>query len=326
MANKITTFNQFKLLASKSKTYINNAISNLAGLTSTAISELQSGKQDKLTGKEGQVVGFDVKGNVINVGGPINENIFVNGHFANPINQRGQTEYTDGGYGIDGWRGIMSIENGYVKAKNHILQLIEKPIFDIQLTFSVLLYNGQLLYGTASIPSSNSYERVLFHESSNDDVVVQLLKYEESNNKFMIWSNHEIDAIAAKLELGDHQTLAHQDTSGNWVLNEIPNYALELLKCQRYYRCYVNMIGVLGENWGGVYRSGDITYGTMRTTPAVTIESCTIPNIGEIPSGMFGIFSYDSSVRCYIKQDALPGVDFTGKYIELKNVVLNAEL
>ncbi len=41
---------------------------------------------------------------------------------------------------------------------------------------------------------------------------------------------------AIKLELGEHQTLAHQDASGNWVLNDPPpNKALELLKCQRYY-------------------------------------------------------------------------------------------
>ena len=37
--------------------------------------------------------------------------------------------------------------------------------------------------------------------------------------------------IAAKLELGSQQTLAHQDEDGNWVLNEIPNYNEQLLRC-----------------------------------------------------------------------------------------------
>ena len=36
---------------------------------------------------------------------------------------------------------------------------------------------------------------------------------------------------AAKLEIGAHQTLAHQDGSGNWILNEVPVKAEELLKC-----------------------------------------------------------------------------------------------
>ena len=39
---------------------------------------------------------------------------------------------------------------------------------------------------------------------------------------------------AIKLELGPIQTLAHQE-NGVWVLNDIPNYAEELAKCQRYF-------------------------------------------------------------------------------------------
>ena len=42
--------------------------------------------------------------------------------------------------------------------------------------------------------------------------------------------------IAAKLELGDTQTLAHQDSSGNWVLNEIPDFGEQLRRCQWYHR------------------------------------------------------------------------------------------
>ena len=42
-----------------------------------------------------------------------------------------------------------------------------------------------------------------------------------------------VDIVAAKLEIGSTQTLVHQK-NGVWVLNEIPNYAEELFKCQRY--------------------------------------------------------------------------------------------
>jgi len=38
---------------------------------------------------------------------------------------------------------------------------------------------------------------------------------------------------AVKLEIGSTQTLAHQENNV-WVLNEIPNYSDELIKCQRY--------------------------------------------------------------------------------------------
>lgn len=41
----------------------------------------------------------------------------------------------------------------------------------------------------------------------------------------------EIDIIAGKIDVGNTQTLAHQDENGNWVLNDLPpNRALEALK------------------------------------------------------------------------------------------------
>ena len=39
---------------------------------------------------------------------------------------------------------------------------------------------------------------------------------------------------AAKLEIGDTQTLAHQE-SGAWVLNEMPDYGEQLQKCMAYF-------------------------------------------------------------------------------------------
>lgn len=49
--------------------------------------------------------------------------------------------------------------------------------------------------------------------------------------------------LAAKLELGDTQTLAHQDSSGNWILNEIPDFGEQLRRCQRYARAYKCLLG-----------------------------------------------------------------------------------
>jgi hypothetical protein len=46
-----------------------------------------------------------------------------------------------------------------------------------------------------------------------------------------------IRAIAAKLEIGSTQTLAHLDGS-TWVLNELPNFSMELAKCQRYFQTF----------------------------------------------------------------------------------------
>ena len=46
------------------------------------------------------------------------------------------------------------------------------------------------------------------------------------------------ELVAIKLELGDQQTLAHQDADGNWVLNEIPDYGEQLARCQRYFQTF----------------------------------------------------------------------------------------
>lgn len=80
------------------------------------------------------------------------------------------------------------------------------------------------------------------------------------------------NVIAAKLELGDTQTLAHQDTNGNWVLNDsIPNKQQELAKCQRTY--------IRGEGWHYAYAGGTMSSQiihidfpvTMRAMPVITL-------------------------------------------------------
>lgn len=57
---------------------------------------------------------------------------------------------------------------------------------------------------------------------SNPDIGIQLKKGTSTLIK------------AAKLELGDTQTLAHQDSSGNWILNEIPDFGEQLRRCMYY--------------------------------------------------------------------------------------------
>ena len=70
--------------------------------------------------------------------------------------------------------------------------------------------------------------------------------------------------LAAKLELGSQQTLAHQE-NGVWVLNEIPNYGEQLRRCQRY--CFV---------WG---------YGAKKTS-CLAVMQCVQPGVlfGLIPT------------------------------------------
>lgn len=83
--------------------------------------------------------------------------------------------------------------------------------------------------------------------------------------------------LAAKLELGDTQTLAHQDSSGNWILNEIPDFGEQLRRCQRYFQRHeINVNAFIP----AVMFGGELTYAhffipfltKMRTVPTATVQ------------------------------------------------------
>ncbi len=80
------------------------------GVTQEQLDEAMAVKQDKLTGHPGQVVGFNTSGTAQMVQGWSNPNLLDNWYFADPINQRGQMEYSDTGYTIDRWRTISDIK------------------------------------------------------------------------------------------------------------------------------------------------------------------------------------------------------------------------
>lgn len=87
--------------------------------------------------------------------------------------------------------------------------------------------------------------------------------------------------LAAKLEIGSTQTLAHRE-GDRWVLNEIPDYGEQLRRCLRYCRVddftdsyTVAAFGVAASEtyWRGLLPS----YSDMRTKPTIAI-------IGDNPS------------------------------------------
>ena len=86
--------------------------------------------------------------------------------------------------------------------------------------------------------------------------------------------NNGQNFYAAKLEPGPFQTLAHQEGS-KWVLNDPPpNYALELLKCQRHFYA-ANAIG------------NSIAYfgqGTTNNTNTLVEIEVQIPNMRSYPA------------------------------------------
>lgn len=192
----------------------------------------------------------------------VNPNLLDNWYFGNPVNQKGQTEYTSNGYGMDRWNigADVIVTDKYVtlRATGQYSQIFQP--FDLQLagkivTMSALIkahsnhsvglllydYVNQKMYSPDFVvtPTANQWMLVSTSFSVVDSAPNKLnfIFYPDKSES----GNQTVDILAAKLELGPTQTLGHLE-NGNWVLNEIPVYSDQLARCQRYMLQLVNTI------------------------------------------------------------------------------------
>ena len=153
-----------------------------------------------------------------------------------PINQRGQTVYSAGDYGIDRWvmyspSGNLQSDGLHFSANESIAQNLESSLINAlngkTVTMSVLTSDGLF---AGSIVYDKTVAQYFYAQG------ISLVKGVGGNgsNYAQVFTSSPTVVCAAKLEPGSNQTLAHQE-NGVWVLNEIPNYAEELAKCQRYF-------------------------------------------------------------------------------------------
>ena len=177
-----------------------------------------------------------------------NPNLLDNWYFAYPVNQRNVSGTIDAvGYFLDRWKlvsGSVTIGSNGIILNGTIVQILETAV------------------GTDVTASALTTEGVVVASYDNNSKTISLTGTGQT-------------FVAAKLELGSQQTLAHQDVDGNWVLNEIPDYGEQLRRCQRY------ALALSRQSGHSVYGSGMINAGqnarivvplpvTMRTAPTVT--------------------------------------------------------
>lgn len=164
-----------------------------------------------------------------------------------PINQRGQTSYSNDGYTIDRWKsgtyGIAEITasgvnfgktiapNGYNLYSQYV------PIDDswVGKTFTLSALGSEGLVKGSGVLSASNYVDT---NSVSNTYSRFRYKYDNTNKCVSVDAIMDLTNIiwyAVKFELGSEQTLAHLE-NGEWVLNEIPDYGEELAKCQRFYR------------------------------------------------------------------------------------------
>lgn len=188
-------------------------------------------------------------------GGGVNPNLLDNWYFGRPVNQRGQVEYTENGYIIDRWKsGVKKaiVANKYITLQSNgtysqIFQPFELQLAGKVVTMSALINThsghnvGMLLYDYANDKSyspdfivattANQWMVVStsFRVADNAPDKLNLIFYPDRTEA----GDQTVDILAAKLELGSAQTLAHKE-GDRWILNEIPDYGEQLRRCTYY--------------------------------------------------------------------------------------------
>ena len=156
-----------------------------------------------------------------------NRNLLDNWYFANSVNQRGQTEYSVQGHNIDRWIFIGGLK--ITITKNGI------KISNASKTLSVLANSNLYSVSDTLLFASDDSNPVGCCSTVTPFGKLRMYSFKNSTEFTIdIAPGQEVLLQAAKLELGSFQTLAHKEGS-KWVLNEIPDYATELAKCQRYF-------------------------------------------------------------------------------------------
>lgn len=209
-----------------------------------------------------------------------------------PINQRGQTQYTGDVNCIDRWHcytGLDIHSDGvdfsqimpaqYAPSLSQHLEKV-RLVPGLPYALSVLWSDGTFWANSAVLQNSTSWQI----ESGSVNANGCAIRSRNANYwQVAIWNTDTSRRlVAAKLEVGTEQTIAHQEI-GAWVLNEIPDFEIEWEKCNKYLRVYYRdstlaKSRMLGVRFSHESRAGYAMFAVpidppMASTPTVTNNS-----------------------------------------------------
>ncbi len=217
-------------------------------------------KQDALTGRRGQVVGFGADGAAEAVQGWSGRNLLINWDFRRPVNRNGRPEYTGGEMTIDRWslsmsgpgislrvlpEGGVSLDKTQGGVFGRVAQRLDNPsgLSGQTVTVSILAKGNTTPYlllflngegsgtGLINIPLTDEYSlysRTLTLRSGDITRVDAAVGYQTATPA------GSCALLGMKVEMGSHQTLARQNEDGGWELIDPPDYALQYALCSLY--------------------------------------------------------------------------------------------
>lgn len=216
-----------------------------------------------------------------------------------PINQRGQTSYNAAGYTIDMWKSSSNNLTVTVDEDGITLAASGGTCYLTQyLEVAPMLTGGGTLSALVASVSGEAYFRTAYTDGTYSPAVALttgLNAYAVSGVKkidrviIQVAAGATVKLRAVKLEPGDRQTLAHQEDS-TWVFNEIPSYADELARCQRFF---VALKATLGLN--GIVTSDGKVLGPTVPLPCAMRAKPTASYSGKIVVRGIGGYSGDAS-------------------------------
>lgn len=179
---------------------------------------------------------------------PWNENLLDNWDFRRLINQRGLSgKITTAGYFIDRWK----LTSG-----------------SVEITSGGLILNGTMVQSLEYGPDGTTTATVLTADGP------KAAQYSAETKTFTVTGNGET-LIAAKLEEGPVQTLAHKE-NGVWVLNRRAVSWQEMYKCRQYQQkaqwhdgAYGGAIGFGFANGTNMFRMSIPLSVPLRGTPTI---------------------------------------------------------
>ena len=197
-------------------------------------------------------------------GGRVNPNLLHNWYFGNPVNRNGKTTYGQNSQPcIDRWRvntdwAWIDVNDGYITIRGNdvngyggIEQFLDDNTLDSILGMTGTLSCYARLYTDCTLGAIDV-------KSPTGDFQLYETTFTFAKTFFTLFkaktpvepSQPIADIIAMKLELGDTQTLAHQDEEGNWVLNEIPDFGEQYAICCQYDKTSGEYLGLTPEAIG----------------------------------------------------------------------------
>lgn len=182
---------------------------------------------------------------------PCAPNLLRNWYFGRPVNQRGVSgTISTAGYFLDGWKLVSG---------------------SVTIGADGITLNGTMAQVLEDAPAGTVTATVLTEEG------VVPVGYDSTTKTFTVTAAGT-KLIAAKLELGDVQTLAHL-YGGAWVLNQLPDYGAELARCQRYLMPLVSDLVqavIVGPDTIFFFVPLPVT---MRATPTIAVDNFKVRSV-----------------------------------------------